>query len=837
MKRPFALLMSFLQYCVGFAPHFSINTNSGKSVGNSFPLKPAFINRLIVQTSFIFLILLIWFPAVIYAGENEKELLALLGKNPNNRKALIGLSELYRIPIKWVNAKVLADEMAANLKSGNGNEEILVQTVSLYESISLFQQAINTLSEYLKKNPRAVKPILFTGWENYLAGNFSDALYWYDLAIRNSPNLLEGWQGKLVTLIAMKDFGAARELGKSILSRDPGNATASIKLGDIEYHLKNYSESFKYYSIDPNNPDCKLGLGLSLYRQGKFEEAQTYLASAKKSFPLNMELNNALSEIDKLEIEQIENQISEGFVQKNIITQKKLHLAGLYEEEGRFKKSADLLKDLPESMSSYDYSIRIAELYFKAKSFRKAARFYELAAQYSKTPRATRLLAIDSLMLAPEYSEAKGLLDKLAKEAPGYDLEKRNAAIYFATSRIEDARKIFQKVARNFESKADGSPMSKSELLSAVDNYLDGKFYNDAERILNLLKSQSLDSEYDERAARLYLETDRFLDAIQIYSIYPENVDMQISKAWALMKINQKRAATDIFRAILKKNPLNEAVKADLDAITNYINWDVGTSYTNVNFGAYKAKHERISEVVKYLDEGIMAAVSYSDEHLLTKSKGAYDFGEKLTTFKLKYDFTKEFTGNFHVLSFQSEDPVCDGAIPLGANFWYHCNPEWAFGLELDEASYDGLTSRQVDFMTCYSPDPRVTVEGGLTRIKFDGGSIRPSSGSTADSIKGKVKFTPEKKLSFDLSGWWGDRRLYIDSEEAFAYTIPDLYLSGWAFSTTYRFASWIKGYFSYSSQHFVSEWQAAHNEKVWERVYDPNQSVNLISGGIDLLF
>ncbi|MBF0407338.1 MAG: tetratricopeptide repeat protein [Candidatus Riflebacteria bacterium] len=819
----------------------------------------------------VFLLFLIFLIPGLAIALSEAEMLARLEKNPNEREALVSLSRYYNLPLKWVHTKILADRMVNTDRDDAEYEKRLMLAVNLYENIKLHKDAVKALSDHLKKNPENCNIIKALGRQQYLAGNYSDARYWYDIATRNQPASLDGWYGKMLTLIAMKEYSNAKQTIHAILTRDPGNATATIAMGNIEYQNRRYKSAIKHYSAAYDSPEAILGLGLSFHKTGDLNQAKKYLLLAAEAFPENNEIKEILKSLNKHDEKSVTKQINAGLFDEKNLLKKNLQLADLYEKNGKHLLAADALSKMPNSMNSYDSVVKIADLYAAAKSHLNAAKYYELAAQHSKHPQKENMAAVDSYIDGGNFHKAEVLLRLMQPQDE--EISRRLAKVYFATSREEAAIRLFQKSARQYEALAANSN-TEYNWLKAADCYLDGKLYSDAERVLslfknssgtelnadddgiisdkklseiiekkkklserNVIKSESLSPELDKRIARLYFETERYEDAISIFSIYPDVAEMQVLKGIAYMKTGRRDNALLSFKQALKVDKYNEDARKGIDYATYFYTYDGQTSSTLIDCGGYQGKRIIDSYALEVHTDSFLGVIKRSHTRVKDKIPGSYNFSEDMLAAKIKYDFRSDVTAQFFILSLRSNDSFCESSKPYGIRVWYKYSPKWTLGFETDSSSYNGISARQYDFSADFHISEKFTLGGGITRTALEGSALRARTPDKVDSYRAGLTFVPERRLKFNLGGWYGERRLYLDSESLYAYNTSDLYEGGWDFKTSFRFAPWVRGYFSYEFAWFLSEWQAAYNESIWERYYEPGQTMNKMSLGLDFLY
>ena len=107
---------------------------------------------------------------------------------------------------------------------------------------------------------------------------------------------------------------------------------------------------------------------------------------------------------------------------------------------------------------------------------------------------------------AKKYDISKYLLDKLAMEKPGFDIDKRYGAMYIARGKIAEGQRIFRRGGQYYEKAAPTSAYPRGFYLKAVDEYLDGKLYREAQELLLKICQQYPDYDTDLRFARILLQ-------------------------------------------------------------------------------------------------------------------------------------------------------------------------------------------------------------------------------------------------------------------------------------------------------------------------------------------
>ena len=116
------------------------------------------------------------------------------------------------------------------------------------------------------------------GWLTYLAGQYTESVSYYSKAIKLKPLSVEARLGMTYPASAMGNWDNVITQYKDILQVDPNNYTANLKLGQIYYSRKKYTEAEKYFDVVLNNYpftyDPVIGAAWNELQMGKNREAQ-----------------------------------------------------------------------------------------------------------------------------------------------------------------------------------------------------------------------------------------------------------------------------------------------------------------------------------------------------------------------------------------------------------------------------------------------------------------------------------------------------------------------------------------------------------------------------------
>ena len=115
------------------------------------------------------------------------------------------------------------------------------------------------------------------GEELYNARKYQEALPFFEQAIVDNPNYVQGYKGKGNVLLQQRQYEKAIRLYEKAIELDPLYADAYINIGVVLYHQEHLEQAIEYMdkaiSIDPGNKKACFDKGLALRHQGKLKEA------------------------------------------------------------------------------------------------------------------------------------------------------------------------------------------------------------------------------------------------------------------------------------------------------------------------------------------------------------------------------------------------------------------------------------------------------------------------------------------------------------------------------------------------------------------------------------
>lgn len=787
----------------------------------------------------IFLALVIFvllFSQSVYAS-GESDLLKRYYENKQDAQVLAELAELYKLPVVSVHTRIFADSEAYRLSQKEKvTPEELAYLVGLYESIKCFSQAQSEIRAFLQKDPISARASLLLGWNYYQTGDWENSLLWYQKAVFLAPDNLFGHHGKMLCHIAMGKTELAKQVGEFILSKDPKNLLAGLRMGNLSYAEKKYERALEFYSIAPDDIDCRLGIGLCQTKLGNPNAARPHLLAAYAVYPLNPNLVEALQIVNQAELKDLEAEIANLPSGDESLGRKKARLAQLYELGGNFDKAAGLLKDMLSSDPKFEELLRLGKLYSLAKDPGMAGNYFEKAAGLSPQPRVTRLAAVDEYLGGKFYGQAQSILDRLNSESPGYDIDQRYGQLFSNTGQRRKAREMYKKVAEYYEQLGKSTKIRET-LLLAVDVYLNGKWNGEADRLLSEIEETLTDYNSDLRRARWAFSTGNFRRAVEVYEKYPDLPNLQVSKGWAQMKAHRRKDALRTFRGVLRKAPGNKAAREGLSYAENSWKWDFFVIATTVDYDGFQDDRRIWTKTLRFAEKKTVTSISHSRTDVISLSAGGTDYNEDLFGAKVYYQFNPKYAAQLHMLSFQNDDGDSDGATPWGAGFFYFPCPKWMLGAEVNLSKYKIADARQYNLRAGhqFNKEWRADLIGVFGNIR--GRNTRSGFSRNTRALKTSIGYLAHSKMYLNFSGWVGTRTALVDSEGIFGYNSLDRYKNSWSISGAYRLASQWKLYAGFIQTLMESDWQKVVNGRLGIQRFDPNHRIQYLNFGVDYLF
>jgi len=141
------------------------------------------------------------------------------------------------------------------------------------------------LQQYLAKNPPARPEFYYELAEAYeKSGKHSDAIHWYDEALRHGPEFRPATDGLAVSLIGAGNLDRATEVLEKAVTSGPADTVALTDLGNV--YLKQgkldaaQQTLTQALSVNPDNPEAQNLLGLALAQKQDWAGAERSFRAA-----------------------------------------------------------------------------------------------------------------------------------------------------------------------------------------------------------------------------------------------------------------------------------------------------------------------------------------------------------------------------------------------------------------------------------------------------------------------------------------------------------------------------------------------------------------------------
>ena len=757
---------------------------------------------------------------------------SMLAQNPQNQTALLAMANILNVTPELVNTKLYANQLSQDFQATFASEEKFYELIACFEALGEFENARKAISSYISAYPQTARPVLSMAYDYYLEGNFQHALVWYDRAINLFPNELDGYHGKMLTLMALKQYDQALNLGMYILSVSPNNYFATLRVANILYERKDFHNAFKFYSVFYDKPAFQLGIGLCYFNLRHFRQAATLLRGVANYFPQNQELLSALRYLNSLEINDLLKRLSSGQLQFQQSVEVGERLAELYELNGEYERAANLLWQMVSRPPQFNELLRIAADYSAAERHQEAGSTYLKAIPVSTDPWATSLAAANRLLLAGDVAQARNVLLQMQEDARAKELWPYLGRLYLQMKDIPQAKKYFNLQGAESERLAATMADSIATYLYAVDCYLDAGNYARAKTILDHISSFASGPDLDRKYIRYYSEQKNFSATIALCSKFPGDPLLQNSKGWAHIGLGDIRSAEKTFRNVLIMHPQNAGAMAGLAYTDKHQPWEAFLGYTASSYGGYQDDRGLITSSLRYSCKKTTSTLSYTRTDVNSLSAGATDFNENLFGGKIYYQASNQLGLQLQLMKFYNDDADTDGSSVLGGKVYCSPDTSWLFGAGFDFSRYNSYKGFQVSPFLGYKFNShfRADLKGLFTDSSGRGTRASQSSGANGGTLK--ATYTPNDRFMLALGGLFGERRLGVDGDNLFAYNTLDLYKNGGFAKVLYSLNNRWKVYMSYSYDQFTSEWQAAANEAAGAALYNPDQTTQKITTG-----
>lgn len=763
----------------------------------------------------------------------------VLSQNPKNQTALYAMGKTLNVPPTLVHTRLLANSLLRESRSTFGSVTSFFTLIDCLVALGDFSTARKSLAAYLAMNPRSLKPILSMAYSYYLAGNHVKAIEWYEQGIARIPQARDGYltiedfdqilncyHGKMLCLMALKEYNQAMKVGKYVLSISPENYYATLRIANILYIRNDFQMALRCYSRYPDDTDCRLGMGLCYFRLKNYLSAAPFLKASVLYYPQNPELLSALRYLNDIEINELQKVTSaSNDLDKRGGIPAFERLAILYELNGEFAKAADVLRKIVSHPPQFKELLRIAGDESAAGRFEEAGTTYLKAVPLSSDPWATSLAAVDCFLYAGNAVQARRILLGLQTRNPAPELWPFWGRLSWLMKDTVSAKKYFELMGSGAEKRAATLSDPRSTYLYAIDCYLDAMNSSRAKLLLEQIDSFAPGNDLDSRFVRYFTQRKEYESVVARCARYPSDPVMQNAKGWAYINLGDIRNAERTFRQVMRQYPGNAGAKAGLEYTDRSRPWELFLGYTGIAYGGYQDGRGLVTESLRYAHQSTSTTLSHTRTAVKNPRSGASNFAEDLYAGKLSYQASPYVGLQLHGMTFQNNDADTNGSSVFGGRAVYSSDASWMVGAEFDSSKYRSYHASQFSpfFGYQFNRSFRADMKGFL--ISSGGARMRASQASRTSGGSVKATFTPNDRFLLTLGGLLGERRLGVDADSLYAFNTLDLYESGFFAKVLVTPSTRWKLYLGFSMDRFVSERLDAANETAGTFLAQPRRT------------
>lgn len=147
-----------------------------------------------------------------------------------------------------------------------------------------YQKAIDVLLNIYKNNENDYLINLRLGYLYYLQKKYDKSIEYYKKAIQlTNEKSIEPFLGLTLPLASQEKWSEVEKAYQKILSIDPNNYTANLRLGQIYFNRKDYSKAENYlkkiYNFYPSDYEANLYLGWTYFYLNKKSDAKFHFVN------------------------------------------------------------------------------------------------------------------------------------------------------------------------------------------------------------------------------------------------------------------------------------------------------------------------------------------------------------------------------------------------------------------------------------------------------------------------------------------------------------------------------------------------------------------------------
>lgn len=147
-----------------------------------------------------------------------------------------------------------------------------------------YQKAIDVLLNIYKNNENDYLINLRLGYLYYLQKKYDKSIEYYKKSIQlTNEKSIEPFLGLTLPLASQEKWSEVEKAYQKILSIDPNNYTANLRLGQIYFNRKDYSKAENYlkkvYNFYPSDYEANLYLGWTYFYLNKKSDAKFHFVN------------------------------------------------------------------------------------------------------------------------------------------------------------------------------------------------------------------------------------------------------------------------------------------------------------------------------------------------------------------------------------------------------------------------------------------------------------------------------------------------------------------------------------------------------------------------------
>jgi tetratricopeptide (TPR) repeat protein len=225
------------------------------------------------------------------------------------------------------------DAVAAYRKAGELHSQLPGLQIDL--GLALFKQqkfkdAIPALQAAVEESPKDVKPKLLLAMSYYGSAQYAEAIPYLKFAVSSSPDNLQLRMTLAQSCLWAEQYSCTLEQYQEILRLNPQSAQADMLAGEASDGLNQTVEAIKLFQeaekVSPHEPEVHFGLGYLLWKEHRFEEAET-------EFKLELEDNpnqaQALTYLGDIAIRHNDEDTALNYLQRAVAQPQAIRLAYL----------------------------------------------------------------------------------------------------------------------------------------------------------------------------------------------------------------------------------------------------------------------------------------------------------------------------------------------------------------------------------------------------------------------------------------------------------------------------------------------------------------------------